>query len=96
MIENLFAHRISLLGVSRNRLQHLITQPEARKFGHALAIALARPVVFHDEGLTSWAAEEDVKAAGKRLKDARRSGEVDRRAAIAILRSWLQSCPSGS
>ena len=62
---------------------------EARKFGHALAIALARPVVFHDEGLTSWAAEDDLKAAGKRLKDARRSGEVDRRAAIAILRSWL-------
>jgi cell division protease FtsH len=35
VIENLFAHRISLLGVSRNRLQHLITQPEARKFGRA-------------------------------------------------------------
>ena len=66
---------------------------EARRFGNSLAITLARPVVFHDEGLTSWAAEEDVKAAGKRLKDARRSGEVDRRAAVAILRSWLQAHP---
>ena len=64
---------------------------EARRFGAALAIALAREVVFHDEGLTSWEAEEAVKAKGGRLRDARRSGEVDRRAAIAILSSWLQS-----
>lgn len=33
VIENLFAHRLSLLGISRNRLRHLITQKEARKFG---------------------------------------------------------------
>ncbi len=33
VIENLFAHRLSLLGISRNRLPHLITQTEARKFG---------------------------------------------------------------
>src|SRR5947199_1698775 len=33
VIENLFAHRLSLLGISRNRLKQLITQPEARKFG---------------------------------------------------------------
>ncbi len=33
VIENLFPHRISILGNSRNRLQHLITQREARKFG---------------------------------------------------------------
>jgi putative Holliday junction resolvase len=64
---------------------------EARRFGAALSLVLAREVVFHDEGLTSWEAEEGLKAAGKRLKDARRSGEVDRRAAIAILRSWLQT-----
>jgi cell division protease FtsH len=35
VIENLFAHHISLLGVSRNRLAHLITQKEARKFGRS-------------------------------------------------------------
>ena len=33
VIENLFPHRTSLLGLSRPRLRHLITQKEARKFG---------------------------------------------------------------
>src|SRR4051812_18344909 len=33
VIENLFPHRISLLGIGRNRLRHLIVQREARKFG---------------------------------------------------------------
>jgi cell division protease FtsH len=33
VIENLFPHRTSLLGVARPRLRHLVTQREARKFG---------------------------------------------------------------
>ncbi|MGI9472966.1 MAG: hypothetical protein ACR2NZ_15605, partial [Rubripirellula sp.] len=33
VIENLFPHRHSLLGIPRPRLQQLITQKEARKFG---------------------------------------------------------------
>src|SRR5262249_24200539 len=33
VIENLFPHRISLLGISRNRLRHLVTRRERRKFG---------------------------------------------------------------
>jgi ATP-dependent Zn protease len=33
VIENLFPHRVSLLGIARNRLRHLITQAESRKFG---------------------------------------------------------------
>jgi cell division protease FtsH len=33
VIENLFPHRISLLGIARPRLRHLITQAESRKFG---------------------------------------------------------------
>ncbi len=33
VIENLFAHRISLLGTPRHKLRQLITQKEARKFG---------------------------------------------------------------
>ena len=33
VIENLFPHRISLLGIARNRLRHLITRKESRKFG---------------------------------------------------------------
>lgn len=33
VIDNLFAHRISFLGTSRDRLRQLITQKESRKFG---------------------------------------------------------------
>jgi cell division protease FtsH len=33
VIENLFPHRVSLLGVARPRLRQLVTQREARKFG---------------------------------------------------------------
>src|SRR5579885_2641256 len=36
VIENLFPHRVSLLGIARPRLRHLITQAEARKFGRQL------------------------------------------------------------
>jgi cell division protease FtsH len=33
VIENLFPYKVSLLGIARPRLQHLVTQKEARKFG---------------------------------------------------------------
>ena len=33
VIENLFPHRIGLLGIARPRLRYLVTQREARKFG---------------------------------------------------------------
>jgi cell division protease FtsH len=33
VIENLFPHRLSILGIGRTRLRHLVTQKEARKFG---------------------------------------------------------------
>ena len=33
VIENLFPHRTSILGIGRLRLQHLVTQKESRKFG---------------------------------------------------------------
>src|SRR5947209_7374111 len=33
VIENLFPHRISLLGIHRERLRHLVTRRESRKFG---------------------------------------------------------------
>jgi cell division protease FtsH len=33
VIENLFPHRISLLGIARNRLRRLVTRKESRKFG---------------------------------------------------------------
>jgi ATP-dependent Zn protease len=33
VIENLFPHRVSLLGIARNRLRYLVTRKESRKFG---------------------------------------------------------------
>src|SRR5579884_2420695 len=33
VIENLFPHRVSLLGIRRERLRHLVTRRESRKFG---------------------------------------------------------------
>ena len=33
VIENLFPHRYSLLGIGRDRLRHLVTRGESRKFG---------------------------------------------------------------
>src|SRR5215831_13277253 len=33
VIENLFPHRVTILGVARPRLRHLITRKESRKFG---------------------------------------------------------------
>jgi cell division protease FtsH len=33
VIESLFPHRLSLLGIARNRLRHLVTQRDSRKFG---------------------------------------------------------------
>jgi cell division protease FtsH len=36
VIENLFPHRLSLLGIRRERLRHLVTRRESRKFGREL------------------------------------------------------------
>jgi cell division protease FtsH len=37
VIENLFPCWISILGISRNRLRHLVTQKESRKFGRSFS-----------------------------------------------------------
>ena len=63
---------------------------EARAFGAALHRATGVPVEYVDEGLTSWEAEEALKARGRPLREARRRGDVDREAARAILLSWLR------
>lgn len=67
---------------------------EARAFGTRVGAALGREVVTFDETLTSWEAEESIKASGKRLRDARLSGDIDRAAAVAILRSYLRDLES--
>jgi putative Holliday junction resolvase len=68
-----------------------VRSKEARAFAADLAKALGVDVVFHDEGLTTWEAEEAVKETGERLRDAKRRGEVDRAAAVVLLRSYLRT-----
>ncbi|MCC7139958.1 MAG: Holliday junction resolvase RuvX [Planctomycetes bacterium] len=63
---------------------------EARRFGDALGRALGLEVVYVDEGLTSWEAEQDLRAAGKDLRRAQQSGAVDQAAAKALLRGYLR------
>lgn len=67
---------------------------EARDFGARVGAALSREVIFVDETLTSWEAEEAVKARGGRLRDARVRGDVDRAAAVAILSGYLRELES--
>ena len=61
---------------------------EARAFGDALGAALGVPVVYLDEGLSSWEAEADVRARGGSLESARRSGAIDQRVAMGLLRTY--------
>lgn len=63
---------------------------EARRFGDALGELLRREVVYVDEGLTSWEAEQELRAAGEDLRRAQRSGAVDQAAAKALLRGYLR------
>ncbi|MFO0933435.1 MAG: Holliday junction resolvase RuvX [Planctomycetota bacterium] len=62
---------------------------EARAFGDALGRALGVPVAYVDEGLSSWAAEDDLRAGGGSLEKARKGGLVDQRVAMGLLRTWL-------
>ena len=63
---------------------------EARRFGALLAEQSGLRVGFVDETLTTWEAEEAVKARGIRLRDAKKSGLLDQQAAVAMLRGWLR------
>jgi putative Holliday junction resolvase len=60
----------------------------ARAFGERLA-AIGLSVVFHDERLTSWQAEADVKDS--RRRPSRRSGELDSAAARILLQDYLDA-----
>ena len=48
VIENLFVHWLSILGISRNRLRHLITQKESRKFGKDFSPWIDKYCVYGD------------------------------------------------
>ena len=67
---------------------------EARAFGEALGRATGLEIRYWDEGLTSWEAEEALKKRRRPLREAQQSGEVDREAAIALLRGWLRENPA--
>ncbi len=63
---------------------------EARAFAALLAEETGLAVGFVDETLTTWEAEEAVKAQGVKLREAKQSGLLDQQAAVAILRGWLR------
>lgn len=64
--------------------------PQAKrvqKFASRLATALQLPVEYVDERLTSYEAEELLKAQKRSLS--RNKGLIDRKAAAIILQQWL-------
>jgi len=62
-----------------------------RRFGERLR-ALGLSVEYQDERLSSWEAERDLAAAGRRPD--RRSGELDSAAARLILQDYLDATAS--
>ena len=67
---------------------------EARNFGAqlgaAMGEALAQPIEYVDETLTTWEAEEVLRARGIPLRKAKKEGLLDREAARCLLRAWLR------
>ncbi len=63
---------------------------EAREFGAALERELRIPIEYVDETLTSWEAEQALKARGINLQDARRQGLIDQEAARGLLLAHLR------
>lgn len=61
----------------------------ARGFGDALAAAVAVPVVYADERLTTVVALRQLRSQG--VKGRRQRAVVDQAAAAAILQGWLDS-----
>lgn len=65
---------------------------EVRDFGERLRTAAGVEVVYQDERLTSFEAEERLKQRGMSLKkmlEAKRRGAVDEMAAVAVLEDYL-------
>jgi putative holliday junction resolvase len=60
---------------------------QTRKTAKTIAKALNLPVEFVDERLTSFAAEELLKA--ENISPSRHKGAIDRKAAALILQQWL-------
>jgi putative holliday junction resolvase len=60
---------------------------QVQKYASRVAIALALPLEYVDERLTSVNAEELIQAAG--ISPSRNKGLIDRKAAALILQRWL-------
>lgn len=60
---------------------------QVQKFAHRIAKALQLPVEYVDERLTSFQAEELLKAENR--SPSRNKGLIDRKAAAIILQQWL-------
>src|SRR5690606_20707103 len=69
---------------------------ESRAFAAALATKGSWTIEFAHEGLTSWEAEERLRARGVPPDKARREGLVDREAAVVLLRAWLDERGGGT
>lgn len=62
----------------------------ARAFGDAVA-GIGMRIAYEDERLTSWEADRQIAASGRR--PSRRSGELDSTAARLILQQYLDAQP---
>src|SRR4028119_1782143 len=62
---------------------------KVQKFAARLAKALQRPVEYVDERLTSFEAEEQLKA--EQRSPSRNKSLIDRKAAAIILQEWLDA-----
>jgi putative holliday junction resolvase len=60
---------------------------QVQKFGRRVSAALEIPIEYVDERLTSYAAEEMMKAAN--ISVSQNKGTIDRIAAAVILQQWL-------
>lgn len=60
---------------------------KVQKLAQRLAIALELPLEYVDERLTSFEAEEQIKA--EKRSPSRNKGLIDRKAAAIILQQWL-------
>ncbi|MBE9117356.1 Holliday junction resolvase RuvX [Lusitaniella coriacea LEGE 07157] len=61
---------------------------QIQRFAQKLSAALQLPVEYEDERLTSFEAEEQMKA--QNLSPSRNKSAIDRRAAAIILQQWLE------
>ncbi|MFM2430297.1 MAG: hypothetical protein RLZZ511_1510 [Cyanobacteriota bacterium] len=66
---------------------------QTQKTGRTIAKALNLPLIWVDERLTSFAAEEQLKA--ENIEPSRHKGLIDRRAAMIILQQWLDDPTTG-